>query len=123
MLVLCGRSTSRTSSPTGTRGSRRTIRSRSAPRSERLEQRGPALGRPLVGQVDGSKIHNLKELRPLGKTIRVLFVFDPRREAILLLGADKAEHGWKAWYPAAIAAAERLYADYVNDLRKEGLIE
>ena len=90
---------------------------------EQLEQRGPALGRPVVGQVDGSKIHNLKELRPLGTSIRVLFVFDPRREAILLLGADKAEHGWKAWYPAAIAQAERLYTEYVNDLRKEGLIE
>lgn len=90
---------------------------------EQLEQRGPSLGRPLVGQVDGSRLHNLKELRPLGKTIRILFVFDPRREAVLLLGADKAQYGWNAWYPGAITEAERLYDDYVTDLRKEGLIE
>jgi hypothetical protein len=90
---------------------------------ERLEQRGPALPRPTVAEVSGSKIHNLKELRPAGTSIRILLVFDPRRSAILLLGADKAEHGWKAWYAPAIAAAERLYADYLDELRQEGLIE
>lgn len=88
-----------------------------------LETRGPALGRPVVGQVDGSRLHNLKELRPLGTTIRILFVFDPRRQAILLVGADKAEHGWSAWYPGAIADAERLYEEYVADLKEKGLIE
>ena len=90
---------------------------------ERLQQHGPALGRPTVGEVAGSRIHNLKELRPAGTSIRILFVFDPRREAILLVGADKAEHGWKAWYPGAIAEAERLYDEYLSDLRREGLIE
>ncbi len=87
---------------------------------DQLEQDGPRLGRPLVGEIDGSRIHNLKELRPT-KGIRILFVFDPRRTAILLLGADKAEHGWKAWYPEAIAEAERLYDTYLTELREEGL--
>ena len=89
---------------------------------ERLQQQGPALGRPTVGEVAGSRIHNLKELRPAGTTIRILFVFDPRRQAILLVGADKAEHGWKEWYPGAIADAERLYDEYLEELRHEGLI-
>lgn len=90
---------------------------------ERLQQNGPALGRPTVGEVAGSRVHNLKELRPAGTSIRILFVFDPRRAAILLVGADKAEHGWKAWYPGAIGDAERLYDEYLSDLRREGLIE
>jgi hypothetical protein len=88
-----------------------------------LEARGPALGRPAVGEVAGSRIKNLKELIPRGSAIRILFVFDPRRTAILLLGADKAEHGWKAWYSGAIEQAERLYEDHLEELRKEGLIE
>ena len=89
---------------------------------DRLEQTGPSLGRPIVGEITGSTIHNLKELRPAGTSIRVLFVFDPRRAAILLLGADKADHGFKDWYRGAITQAEELYAEYLQDLKKEGLI-
>jgi hypothetical protein len=37
---------------------------------ERLEQQGPTLGRPVVGEIAGSRIHNLKELRPLGTSVR-----------------------------------------------------
>lgn len=90
---------------------------------ELLQQRGPNLGRPVVGEVAGSKIHNLKELRPSGTSYRILFAFDPRREAILLVGADKASRGWKAWYPPAIAEAERLWDTYIADLKKEGVIK
>ncbi len=90
---------------------------------ERLQQTGPALGRPTVGEIAGSRIHNLKELRPAGTSIRILFCFDPRRTAILLLGGDKGEHGWKSWYRDAIADAEQLYDEHLTELRKEGLIE
>jgi hypothetical protein len=91
-----------------------------------LTERGPALGRPLVGEIDqsrepGEHIKNLKELRPLGETIRILFVFDPRRTAILLTGGDKAGD-WKAWYREAIPEAERLYRVYLEELRREGLL-
>ena len=50
-------------------------------------------------------------------------MFDPRREAIFLVGADKAEHGWKAWYPGAIAEAEQLYDEYLTDLKRRKVIE
>lgn len=90
---------------------------------ERLAATGPTLGRPTAAEVTGSTIHNLKELRPAATTIRILFVFDPRRTVILLLGADKADHGWKDWYARAIAHAEGLYVEYLNELREEGLIE
>jgi hypothetical protein len=49
-----------------------------------LREEGPALGRPLVDRIQGSKVHHLKELRPgsAGRSeIRVLFAFDPTRSA------------------------------------------
>jgi hypothetical protein len=91
---------------------------------EVLEQRGPALGRPLVGEIDtsrekrGGRIHNMKELRPTA-SLRILFVFDPRRTAILLIAGDKAGD-WKGWYRTAIPAAERLYGEHIDSLQREG---
>jgi hypothetical protein len=82
---------------------------------------GPSLGRPLVDRVKGSRLHGMKELRPGssgGTEIRVLFVFDPWRSAILLVGGDKSGN-WTRWYRAAIPKAERLYAEYLDERAKE----
>jgi hypothetical protein len=92
---------------------------------EVLMQHGPNLKRPLVGAIKDSKIANLKELvisSGRDGELRILFVFDPRRVAILLLGGDKSGL-WKEWYPQAIADAERLYDEHLDELRKEGLIK
>ncbi len=86
---------------------------------EILESAGPALGRPLVDTLEGSRLQNMKELRPLGAHLRVLFAFDPRRVAVLLLGGDKSGH-WSAWYTEAIPAAEQLYPEHLAQLREEG---
>ncbi len=86
-----------------------------------LEEHGPALGRPLADTLQGSRLTNLKELRPLGGSIRILFAFDPRRVAILLLGGDKAGQ-WQSWYEAMIPRAEELYEEYLSELRREGLL-
>jgi predicted XRE-type DNA-binding protein len=56
-----------------------------------LRDHGPNLGRPLVDTVKASRHPNMKELRPgsTGRTeVRVLFAFDRKRAAILLLGGD-----------------------------------
>ena len=45
-----------------------------------LEREGPTLGRPTVDKVSGSKFHNMKELRPAGTSVRILFIFDPNRQ-------------------------------------------
>lgn len=84
-----------------------------------LEGRGPGLGRPLVGEIVGSRHGQLKELR-IG-SIRMLFRFDPRRTAILLVGGDKRGE-WKRWYAAAISAADDLYDAYLAELREEGVL-
>ena len=88
---------------------------------DRLAAAGPALGRPLVDRIKGSAIHNMKELRPgsAGRSeLRVLFVFDPWRSAILLTAGDKAGN-WTTWYREAIPEAERLYSEYLIERRRE----
>src|SRR5262245_44403376 len=69
---------------------------------------GPALGRPFVDTLQTSRYPNMKELRPRGGHLRVLFAFDPCRMAILLLGGDKKGR-WVEWYRTAIPAADDLY--------------
>lgn len=86
-----------------------------------LANSGPGLGRPFVDTIDGSQIANLKELRPKRNDIRILFVFDPRRTAILLIGGSKT-NDWHGWYERNIPEAERLYDDYLSELRKEELL-
>ena len=82
---------------------------------------GPQLGRPLVDRIHGSKIHNLKELRPRvpGRAeVRLLFVFDAEREAIVLVAGDKAGR-WRTWYAEAIPLAEERYAAYQREAEEE----
>ncbi|HZB10919.1 MAG TPA: type II toxin-antitoxin system RelE/ParE family toxin [Rubrobacter sp.] len=88
---------------------------------EKLEERGPALPRPLADSVEGSRHSNMKELRPLGTNIRVLFAFDPRRMAILLIGGDKTDR-WRKFYEEMIPVADDLYDEHLDELRKEGKI-
>jgi hypothetical protein len=86
-----------------------------------LSRSGPALGRPLVDTIAGSKIKNLKELRPgsSGTTkIRILFVFDPWRSAVLLVAGDKSGK-WNRWYTEAIPQAEQLYEIYLKERTDE----
>jgi hypothetical protein len=85
-----------------------------------LADDGPALGRPLVDTIKGSKIKNLKELRPgsSGRTeIRILFVFDPSRRAVLLVAGDKSTD-WKGWYKTAIEHAETLYDQHLKAIKQ-----
>lgn len=85
-----------------------------------LLEEGPSLGRPLVDRIKGSLLHNLKELRPgsAGATeVRVLFIFDPDRNAVLLVAGDKSGQ-WQSWYRQAIPTAEARYANYLKE--KEG---
>ncbi len=87
---------------------------------EVLEERGPGLGKPLVDTISGTRYPNMKELRPLVRNIRILFAFDPRRCAILLIGGDKTGR-WQQWYEEMIPKADRLYDEHLEILRKEKL--
>jgi hypothetical protein len=85
-----------------------------------LAETGPALGRPMVDTLQGSAIGNLKELRPRSGrdvAIRVLFVFDPWSQAILLVAGNKAGD-WSRWYRTAIPVAEGAYETWLAEERK-----
>lgn len=73
-----------------------------------LVENGPTLGRPIVDKVKGSKNHNMKEIRPSGTNIRILFIFDPNRDAVLLVAGDKTGN-WKGWYDTNIPIADSRY--------------
>ena len=61
---------------------------------------------------------NMKEVRPLSTNIRILFAFDPRRTAILLLGGDKTNQ-WERWYRDNIPIADDLYDEHLATLKAE----
>ncbi len=47
----------------------------------------------------------------------MLYAFDPRRMAILLIGGDKT--GDKRWYAVYVPQADRLYDEHLTSLQKE----
>lgn len=80
---------------------------------------GPGLGRPQVDTLKGSQIANLKELRVQfqGEPWRILFAFDPKRRAILLVGGNK--QGDDQWYRRTIRLAEQRYARHLEEMEQE----
>ena len=85
-----------------------------------LQRFGPALRRPHSDVVASSKHPNMKELivQHAGHPYRVLYAFDPRRCAILLIGGDKT--GDNRWYEKCVPVADRLYDEHLAALRREG---
>lgn len=88
-----------------------------------LEHDGPNLRRPYVGTIVTSRHNGMKELvcNQQG-SLRVLFIFDPRRMAILLLGGDKTGE-WREWYEENIPRADAIYEEYLAELRAAGILE
>lgn len=84
---------------------------------------GPHLQFPHSSGINGSRHANMRELRiqHAGRPYRVLFAFDPRRCAILLIGGDKT--GNDRWYEEHVPLADHLYVEHLDTLRKEGLID
>jgi hypothetical protein len=82
-----------------------------------LAEHGPGLGRPTVDSIEGSRHHNMKELRT--GTIRILFCFDPLRAAILLVAGDKRDR-WRQWYKSAIPLADDRYDEWLKIVSEGG---
>lgn len=86
-----------------------------------LAEQGPGLGRPLVATIVGSRHNNMKELRPgsSGRSeVRILFAFDPKPRAILLVAGDK-HRAWQRWYKTNIPIADDRYDAHLEKLRKQ----
>lgn len=84
-----------------------------------LEAVGPNLGYPHSSKINGSKYSHMRELRiqHRGKPYRILYAYDPKRKAILLIGGNKAAD--KQWYKKFIAKADKLYAKHLTTLTGE----
>ncbi len=85
-----------------------------------LEVHGPQLGFPHSSGIHGSRHAQMRELRIQhgGRPYRVLYAFDPRRYAILLIGGDKT--GKDRWYTVFVPLADGLYDSHLETLHKEG---
>jgi len=86
-----------------------------------LVEHGPALPFPYSSRIETSRHHHMRErrIKHEGRPYRVLYAFDPRRAAILLLGGDKT--GNKHWYEENVRKADDLYDECLQELEQEGL--
>jgi hypothetical protein len=85
-----------------------------------LQEQSVGLRFPYSSCVTQSKHEHMRELRiqHCGRPYRVLYAFDPRRVALLLIGGDKT--GDDRWYDVFVPIADRLYDEHLEELRKEG---
>ena len=85
-----------------------------------IERLGSALPFPHSSGIVGSRHGHLRELRVQhrGRPLRVLYAFDPRQAALLLVGGDKSGKG--RWYDEFVPLADRLYDEHLAALRRKG---
>ena len=84
-----------------------------------LMQFGVKLGYPYTSQILGSQYGKMRELRIQhnGEPYRVFYAFDPRRSAILLIGAIKSGKE-KRFYEQYVPIADALYKQHLDSLEK-----
>jgi hypothetical protein len=89
---------------------------------ELLEIKGPNLPFPYSSGIQRSRHKHMRELRVQhrGEPLRILYAFDQRRVAILLLGGNKI--GDNRWYEENIPKADTLYDEHLEELRREELL-
>ncbi|MDZ8108255.1 MAG: type II toxin-antitoxin system RelE/ParE family toxin [Nostoc sp. DedQUE12a] len=90
---------------------------------ELLEEKGVNLGFPYSTDIKTSRHKNMRELRVQhqGESYRILYCFDPRRIAVLLLGGNKTGDD-RRWYDKNVPKADKLYDELLKELEDEGFI-
>jgi len=78
-----------------------------------LKKLGPQLRYPYSSGIEESAYSHMRELRiqHKGKPYRILYAFDPKRVAILLIGGNKT--GDNRWYKKFIPIADKLYKKHL----------
>ncbi len=84
-----------------------------------VEERGVTLGYPHSSGIKGSRHSHMRELRIQhgGDPYRVLYAFDPRRVAILLIGGEKT--GDDRWYEKMVPVADALYDEHLKEIENK----
>ena len=80
-----------------------------------LQEAGPTLRMPHSSGVETSRHTHMRELRIQheGRPYRVLYAFDPRRAAMLLVGGDKT--GNDRWYEEFVPRADAIYERHLRE--------
>jgi len=83
-----------------------------------LQELGPTLKMPHSSSVETSRHKHMRELRIQheGRPYRVLYAFDPRRTAMLLIGGDKT--GNDRWYVEYVPRADQIYDRHLRELEE-----
>jgi hypothetical protein len=83
-----------------------------------LQELGPMLRMPHSSGVEMSQHAHMRELRIQheGRPYRVLYAFDPRRVAILLIGGEKT--GKDRWYEEHVPRADAIYDPHLRELER-----
>jgi hypothetical protein len=84
-----------------------------------LQAVGPTLKMPHSSGIQGSRHAHMRELRIQheGRPYRVLYAFDPRRAAILLIGGDKT--GNNRWYEEYVPFADTIYERHLREVERD----
>ncbi|MGB3651158.1 MAG: type II toxin-antitoxin system RelE/ParE family toxin [Rivularia sp. (in: cyanobacteria)] len=90
-------------------------------RANLLETFGSELGRPHIDTINGSRYPNMKELRfkAANGVWRVLFAFDSRRCAILLVAGDKSGGSETRFYKQLIKTADERFEAHLAQLKSQ----
>jgi hypothetical protein len=83
-----------------------------------LEMAGISLGHPYSSAIKGSRFA-LRELRVKSgnHTLRIIYAFDPRRDAVLIIGGDKT--GEDRFYEKTVRRAEGIWGQYLREQSTE----
>jgi len=81
-----------------------------------LQSTGPMLRMPYSSGVETSRYAHMRELRIQheGRPYRVLYAFDQRRIAVLLVGGDKT--GNDRWYEESVPRADAIYDQHLREI-------
>jgi hypothetical protein len=84
-----------------------------------LTEAGPTLKMPHSSGIETSRHTHMRELRIQheGRPYLVLYAFDPRRAAILLIGGDKT--GNNRWYEDYVPRGDDIYDQHLKALENE----
>ena len=82
-----------------------------------LIELGPALPYPHSSDVKGARHGNMRELRVQhkGEPYRVLYAFDPRRTALLLIGGKNRR---RPLVHKNVPKADKIYGEHLKELEK-----
>jgi hypothetical protein len=83
-----------------------------------LQELGPMLRMPHSSGLKMARCAHMRELRIQheGRPYRVLYAFDPRRVAILLIGGEKT--GNDRWYQECVPRADAIYRRHLSEIEK-----